>query len=105
MLKEDRLGEGSEGDDRALDGGRSPRRWWGNGPEIYDSSLVCRLKGGMGGRLEVGERERLRCPGEGVDAADALSEYVPPSDSVLTPEEREASAAAVIVAASSMVPE
>lgn len=73
---------------------------------MYEYSLGCPLKVGIDGISFVGDNEVLRKPGDGVDAADAVSEYAPPSDPAwLYPEDREASAAAVAAAASSTVPE
>ena len=41
---------------------------------MYEYSPGCRLRGGIEGISLVGESEVLRIPGEGVDAADAVSE-------------------------------
>lgn len=55
-----------------------------------------------------GDRDMVRGPIEGVECADTVSEYVPPSDAALWlyPEGRDADArtAAVAAAASSIVP-
>ena len=73
---------------------------------MYEASLVWRLKDGIGGTSERGDRDGFCRPGEGVEAADALSEHVPPSEAVrLRPDDLVARAAAVAAAASSTVPE
>lgn len=89
-----------------LGGGRSLRRCDGKEPDMYEYSLGCRLRDGIGVISLGGDIDSLRRPGEGVEAADAVSEYVPPSDPPGPyPDDRPASAAAVAAAASSTVPE
>ena len=83
VLNEDLVGDGSDGEDLVLGGGRSLRRCDGRGPDIYPYSLVCRFNDGIEGISLVGDRDVSRRLGEGVDAADAVSEYVPPSDPAL----------------------
>lgn len=63
-----------------LGGGKSLRKWDGSEPDMYEYSLGCRLSDGIDGISLGGDIEVWRRPGEGVDAADAVSEYVPPSD-------------------------
>ena len=70
-------------------------------------SLFCRGNIGIcGTSLLEGDIEFVRSPGDGVVCADAVSEYIPPSECVrfVRPEGWESRAAAVAAAASSTVP-
>ena len=57
-LNEDLEGEGRDGDDLVLGGGKSLRKWDGSEPDMYEYSLGCRLSDGtdgisLGGDIEV----------------------------------------------------
>ena len=70
--------------------------------------MGCRLRDGMCGISLEGDKDMVRGPIDGVECADTVSEYVPPSDAALWPypggRDADAKTAAVAAAASSIVP-